>query len=56
MAVSFRKKPRKIIVTCLAFLISIIIVVILTIIMFVKDPIGVMKGCCIFLKAKIIRK
>ena len=56
MVVSFRKKSRKIIVTCLAFLISIIIVVVLAIIMFVKDPIGVIKGCCIFLKTKIIKK
>ena len=55
-AVSFRKKLRKIIVTCLAFLISIIVVVVLAIIMFIKDPVGVMRGCCIFLKTKIIKK
>ena len=53
MATSFREKLRKIVVACLASLMSIIVVIILAIIIFASNPIGAVRGCYIFLKTKI---
>ena len=56
MAVSFRKKSQKVTVVCLASLISIVVVVIIAIIMFASNPIGIIRGCYVFLKTKIAEK
>ncbi len=53
MTTSFREKLQKVAVVCLA---SIIVVIILAVIIFVYDLVGIARGYYIFLKAKITRK
>jgi hypothetical protein len=56
MAVRSKKGLQKAAVICLASLIAIIVVVILAIAMFAKDPIEAVRGCYVFLKTKIAEK
>ena len=56
MTASFKKELWKVTVLYLASLVSVIVVVILAIVIFARDPVGTVRGCYVFLQTKIAKK